>query len=164
MNYPGGDTYLRSVVLSSCFVVAVGCHRQSSAAIEDDQAQSRMADSAKAALAERSRSSASQVVDFTDEERSRYTRVEVMIQSHFPGVQVVRNGGGYSLRIRGGGSFASSNEPLVLVDGVTRTTADLDRINTKDVARIEVVKDGAAAYYGVRGANGVIVITTRRTP
>lgn len=122
------------------------------------------ADSARSATAERSRSSASQAVDFEGEERSRFSRVEQMIQAHFSGVTVVSTGGGYSIRIRGTGSLASGNEPLVIIDGASRTPADLRSVNPLEVKRIEIVKDGAAAFYGSRGANGVIVITTGRAP
>jgi TonB-dependent SusC/RagA subfamily outer membrane receptor len=45
---------------------------------------------------------------------------------------------------------------------VSRTTADLRGVNPRDVERIEVVKDAAASFYRARGADGVIVITTRR--
>lgn len=84
-----------------------------------------------------------------------------MIQAHFAGVQVTQQGGNYTIQIRGVGSFGSSNEPLVIVDGATRTVADLGRVSPLDVQRIEVFKDAAASFYGSRGANGVIVITTR---
>jgi len=80
----------------------------------------------------------------------------------FSGVQVTPKGGGFAIQIRGTGSFASNNEPLVIVDGATRSTSDLGRIDPRDVERIEVVKDAAASFYGVRGANGVILIKTRR--
>ena len=85
-----------------------------------------------------------------------------MIQARFSGVEVTQAGNAFSIKIRGAGSFASSNEPLIVIDGAVRTTADLASVNPKDVVRIEVMKDSAAAFYGVRGANGVIVITTRR--
>ena len=49
-----------------------------------------------------------------------------------------------------------------LIDGATRAVADLRGIDPRDVQRIEIVKDAAASYYGVRSANGVIIITTRR--
>jgi TonB-dependent SusC/RagA subfamily outer membrane receptor len=102
------------------------------------------------------------VVDFEEAERSRFTRVEQMIQARFSGVQVFPKGGGYTIQIRGTGSFGSSNEPLVIIDGASRSTADLGAIDPRDVERIAVVKDAAASFYGVRGANGVIMITTRR--
>ena len=141
---------------------STACHRQSRADSEAQRAEAQAADSVRNARVEQSRSSATQAVSFDENERSRFTRVEQMIQAKFSGVTVTPRGNGFSIKIRGTASFSSSNEPLVLIDGVSRTTADLGGINPKDVDRIEVVKDAAASFYGSRGANGVIVITTRR--
>jgi TonB-dependent SusC/RagA subfamily outer membrane receptor len=93
--------------------------------------------------------------------------VEQLLASRFTGVLTSRtSGGGLSLRIRGVGSFFSSNEPLVVVDDVPMQLNDgatLRAINPRDIASIEVIKDPAGlALYGVRGANGVIVIRTKR--
>ena len=93
--------------------------------------------------------------------------IEQMLASRFTGVQTSRTlHGGLSLRIRGVGSFMSSNEPLVVIDDVPIDVSDgatLRAINPRDIASIEVVKDPAGmALYGVRGANGVIIITTKR--
>ena len=70
------------------------------------------------------------------------------------------------MRIRGVGSFLSSNEPLYVIDDVPINLGDgatLRAINLRDIASIEVIKDPAGlALYGVRGANGVIVIRTKR--
>ena len=64
------------------------------------------------------------------------------------------------IRIRGSRSLNASNTPLVIVDGVP---ASLDVVNMNEVASIEVLKDASsAAIYGSRGANGVIIITTKR--
>ena len=64
------------------------------------------------------------------------------------------------LYVRGRASFASDGQPLVLVDGVERSFAD---IPVDDVAQISILKDASAtAVYGVRGANGVILVTTKR--
>ncbi len=61
--------------------------------------------------------------------------------------------------IRGISSFTGSNEPLVLVDGIER---ELDLVNTDDIESFSILKDASAsAVYGVRGANGVVLITTR---
>ena len=66
---------------------------------------------------------------------------------------------GTTVRIRGGSNtINSSDNPLVLVDGVE---APLDYLNPEDVHSIEVLKDGSSAIYGMRGANGVIMITTK---
>jgi TonB-dependent SusC/RagA subfamily outer membrane receptor len=71
------------------------------------------------------------------------------------------------VRVRGGGGVLGDGEPLFVVDGVPLRALGpggaLDGIVPEDVARIDVLKDAAsAAIYGSRGANGVILITTRR--
>lgn len=151
----------RSLLAATCAIVSIGCARASSGNPESAEA-ARQADSTRVAQSDRRRSSASQVVDFTMEERVRFTRVEQMIQAHFSGVTVTNSGSGFSIRIRGTSSFASSNEPLIIIDGASRSAGELSSLNTRDVVRIEIIKD-AAAFYGVRGANGVILITTRRS-
>ena len=66
---------------------------------------------------------------------------------------------GTSIRIRGGSnSFVAGTDPLVLVDG---SETLIDNVNPSDVHSITVLKDGSSAMYGVRGANGVILITTK---
>jgi TonB-dependent SusC/RagA subfamily outer membrane receptor len=83
-----------------------------------------------------------------------------------PGVDVVRVADGtYSVRVRGIRSMTGDNEPLFVVDGVPRTapgfTGALEAIPPSSIARIDVLKDASSlAMYGMRGANGVIVITT----
>ena len=90
------------------------------------------------------------------------------------GVQVNTNsgrpGGQTSVRIRGFSSINTTNNPLYVVDGValpvgtqTQNSNAIDFINPSDIASVEILKDAsAAAIYGARGANGVILITTRR--
>lgn len=92
--------------------------------------------------------------------------IEQLLMDKFPGVEVQsRPGGGVALRIRGVSSFYGSSEPLLVVDGVTIDQAanDLRWLNPHDIANITVLKNPAeTAIYGVRGGNGVIVITTKR--
>ena len=101
-------------------------------------------------------------------DRSRASRVEELFQGRRGGVMVTRTpDGGYSVRIRNAGGLVTDGEPLFVVDGtplaVMRPGHTLDGINPADVARIDVLKDAASAsIYGSRGANGVILITTRR--
>lgn len=89
-----------------------------------------------------------------------------------PGVRVNRRGGGqFSVIVRGFRSFGGGDEPLVdtganaplfVVDGVPRTLTSLEAIAPSSIVRIELLKDaGTLAAYGARGANGVILITTR---
>ena len=101
------------------------------------------------------------------EQNQAYSRIEELIEGRAPGVQVLRRSDGtFSLRIRGVSSPASSNEPLIVIDGASATgpsSRALGSLNPQDVQRIEVLKDAAStAFYGMRGANGVIVITTRQ--
>jgi TonB-dependent SusC/RagA subfamily outer membrane receptor len=97
----------------------------------------------------------------------RAGRVEQLLEGRIPGLQVISTGRGYALRIRGVGSMLASNEPLVVVDGMPvqafGTPGGLGWINPRDVERIDVLKDASStSIYGSRGANGVILITTRR--
>ena len=62
--------------------------------------------------------------------------------------------------IRGVSTFGANSTPLILVDGVERT---MDMVDTEDIASLSILKDASAtALYGVRGANGIVLITTRR--
>ena len=93
--------------------------------------------------------------------------VEELIQGRVAGARVVRlPGGGISLRLWGPSTIYGDNEPLYVLDGVPLQMTPgrgLDWINPADILRIEILKDVmATAPYGVRGANGVVLITTRR--
>jgi TonB-dependent SusC/RagA subfamily outer membrane receptor len=94
--------------------------------------------------------------------------IEQQLMDRFPGVDVQRiPGGGVTIRIRGPASFYSGGEPLYVVDGIALQmgTTDLRWLNPYDIASIKVLKDPAeTAIYGLRGGNGVIVITTKRSP
>lgn len=87
------------------------------------------------------------------------------LQGKVPGVTITNNGspsGTATVRIRGIGSFNSSQEPLYIVDGVPLTTA-MNTFNTNDIESMQILKDAASAsIYGSRAANGVIIITTKQ--
>jgi iron complex outermembrane receptor protein len=95
-------------------------------------------------------------------------RAEELLAGRFPGVEVYRAPGGIAVRIRGSSSVYGSNEPLYVVDGMPIDPGPggaLVGINPSDIEKIEVLKDaGSTAQWGVRGANGVIVIKTKRGP
>ena len=101
-------------------------------------------------------------------ERVRVSRVEELLMGRVAGVEVVRTpNGDFSVRIRGVHSFNGTDEPLLVVDGMQipagGTGRALSALAPNDIARIEVLKDaGATAAYGSRGANGVLVITTKK--
>ena len=95
------------------------------------------------------------------------------LQGRVSGVQIVQNSGapggtgGTSIRIRGISSITGSNNPLIVLDGfpLPDQSSDnvLNAINPNDIESIDVLKDAAAAsIYGVRGSNGVVMITTKK--
>src|SRR5213595_2429320 len=93
--------------------------------------------------------------------------IEQVLMGRFPGVEVTRGpDGGFAVRIRGGSSIRSGNTPLYVLDGVVIDPGPngyLTGINPNDIASIEVLKEPAeTALYGVRGANGVIIVKTKR--
>ena len=101
---------------------------------------------------------------------ARIARVETMLQGHIPGLEVIPQVGGFTLQIRGFKTLRQAggdDEPLLVIDDITVPAGSLGSalagIAPHDVARIDVLKDaGATAVYGSRGANGVIIITTKR--
>ncbi|HEX6039841.1 SusC/RagA family TonB-linked outer membrane protein, partial [Longimicrobium sp.] len=104
----------------------------------------------------------------------RVVSPEQLIQGKVAGVQVVDNnepGGGLSIRVRGGTSANASNEPLFVVDGTPLAVGGglsagrnpLNFLNPQDIESVVVLKDASAtAIYGSRGANGVVIITTKK--
>lgn len=94
--------------------------------------------------------------------------IEKLLQGRSAGLQIVNSsqdpGSGVTVRIRGGSSLRGSNAPLVVVDGFPLGDAgNLKQINPADINSIEVLKDASASsIYGSRGANGVIIITTKK--
>lgn len=87
------------------------------------------------------------------------------LQGKVPGMTITANGspsGVGTVRIRGIGSFNSSQDPLYIVDGVPTTRA-LNSLNASDIESMQVLKDAASAsIYGSRASNGVIIITTKQ--
>lgn len=92
------------------------------------------------------------------------TSTELVLQGKVAGLSLVRGTGdpssGASLRLRGGTSLSASNNPLIVVDGIPGV--DINSVQPSDIKTIDVLKDASAtAIYGSRGANGVIIITTK---
>jgi TonB-dependent SusC/RagA subfamily outer membrane receptor len=111
--------------------------------------------------------SQSTTVTAAEIERTPEQSVEHALQGRISGVRVTQMpDGGISVRIRGTTSINASSEPLFVLDGVAIEPGpggSLVGINMRDIASIEVLKDAAStAMYGLRGANGVIVIKTKR--
>lgn len=101
-----------------------------------------------------------------DDDTTNRSRTLAEMLGRIPGIQVTEtSGGGVTVRVRGTGSFRGGQDPLFVVDGVLMPSADaaLHGINPNTIASITVLKDaGETAIYGSRGANGVIVIKTKR--
>ena len=125
-------------------------------------------------------SSAISTVKATDVERTVVASLDGALQGKAAGVQVVQNAGnpgvGMTVRVRGSASITASNQPLYVVDGVPIFREDFSQfgaggqdlsaitgLNPDDIESINILKDAAAAaIYGSRGSNGVIMITTKR--
>lgn len=122
-------------------------------------------------------------VEMTEAVTMQAQTVDQMLKGRIAGVQMVGNdaspNSGVSIKIRGGSSLRGDNEPLYVVDGVimsgvgedaggaiggsrTESQNGLNGINPKDIESMEILKDASAtAIYGSRGANGVVLITTK---
>ena len=87
------------------------------------------------------------------------------LQGKIAGMTITDTGspsGTATVRIRGIGSFNSSQDPLYIIDGVPMTAGSLNTLNSNDIESMQVLKDAASAsIYGSRAANGVIIITTK---
>jgi TonB-linked SusC/RagA family outer membrane protein len=119
-------------------------------------------------------------VSARDFDREPVPSVGQALQGRVAGVQVTQStgqpGGALSVRIRGGTSISAGNEPLYVIDGIpvynndqatsTRSTNPVNALaalNPEDVESVEVLKDASStAIYGSRGANGVVIISTKR--
>jgi TonB-linked SusC/RagA family outer membrane protein len=109
-------------------------------------------------------SGAISTVKGADIDKLRPVRTEEALQGRASGVNVIQGGSPGSkptVLIRGIPSY-SGTDPIVIIDGVPQTLTDLNAINASEIESINVLKDAATtAIYGVKGGNGVIVVTTR---
>ncbi|WP_294081187.1 SusC/RagA family TonB-linked outer membrane protein [Proteiniphilum sp. UBA5384] len=104
-------------------------------------------------------------VSAKDLKKGVVTSTEQLLQGKVAGLSVTQNSGdpaaGAAMRLRGGTSLSASNAPLVVVDGIPGV--DINTVQPSNIISIDVLKDAsAAAIYGSRGANGVIIVTTNR--
>lgn len=100
-----------------------------------------------------------------DFENQPIIRAEEALQGRAAGVQVLKSsgaaGGDIKIRIRGSNSITGNNSPLIVIDGIVG--GDLGSLNSSDIESINILKDASAsAIYGSRGANGVVLVTTRK--
>ena len=98
-------------------------------------------------------------------EKLNLSRMDQALQGQVSGVAINTNsgspGGSSSIRIRGLSTFGD-NDPLILVDGVVYDSDGLNALNPNDIESINVLKDATAGIYGVRAANGVIIVETKK--
>jgi len=99
-----------------------------------------------------------------DVEKMNVSRMDQALQGQVAGVNISTNsgspGGSSNIRIRGLSTFGD-NDPLILVDGIVYDSQGLNALNPSDIESINVLKDATAGIYGVRGANGVILVKTK---
>jgi len=132
-------------------------------------------------VTDRERTGSISRITSADIEKQPVNNLLAAMQANIPGVQIVQNtgvpGGGFSILIRGRNSLISGNDPFYVIDGVpyssislagsrsfdiTPNANPLASINPSNIESIEVLKDAdATAIYGSRGANGVVLITTK---
>ena len=103
-------------------------------------------------------------VDGEDIEKMNMSRMDQALQGQMSGVTISTNsgspGGSANIRIRGLGTFGD-NDPLILVDGIVYDSQGLNALNPSDIKSITVLKDAMAGIYGVRAANGVVLVETK---
>ncbi len=151
------------LALAALLPACASGHRHTSAAQPDDSVSVGYGQQAR-----RNVTGAVASIETESQRDNSALQLEQLIQGRVAGVEVIRlDGARISLRIRGQNSINSGSEPLYVIDGMKvhaeSFTDAMAGINPGDVARIEVLKDaGATAIYGSEGANGVVLITTRR--
>jgi TonB-dependent SusC/RagA subfamily outer membrane receptor len=91
---------------------------------------------------------------------STYRSIYDILIANFPGLQIINN----AIIIRGTQAFGRNPTALMIVDGREVTRGYFSNIAPSDIAQINVLKDASAAVYGSRGANGVVIVVTKRGP
>ena len=95
----------------------------------------------------------------SENEIASYSNIADYIQGRVPGVMVLKNGGSTRYLIRGISTNSDATDPLLMIDGVE--VDSFDDVLPSQVESVEVIKDASASIYGIRGASGVIMITTK---
>jgi TonB-dependent SusC/RagA subfamily outer membrane receptor len=143
----------------------VGCQHRSSV-----PAQPPAPDRVKVGYGEQPRErvgGAVQSVTADELKDAKAPQIEQLLEGRFPGVEVLRTrSGGFLIHIRGVTTLLGRSEPLYVVDGLPveiDPERGLDWLSPAEIERIDILKDPAeTSMYGVRGASGVILITTKR--
>jgi TonB-dependent outer membrane receptor, SusC/RagA subfamily, signature region len=101
-----------------------------------------------------------------DLERNPDQSIESVLQAKYPGVQIMRTGDGIAIQLRGPGTFYSNGAALYVIDDVPMPAGrggGISGLNPYDIESIRVLKNPEdIGIYGIRGSNGVVLITTKR--
>lgn len=106
------------------------------------------------------------VVSMDDIENTPATSLDAALQGRVTGMEIISGGGepgeDASILIRGVRSISAGNDPLIVVDGVVDAVSSFSELEVQDIKNVSVLKDASStAMYGSRGANGVILVTTK---
>lgn len=88
--------------------------------------------------------------------------MEELLTSRLSSIVIRRARGHTWIELRGPSSINANTEALIIVDGIQNSTRGLLAMNPEHVQRIQLLKGASASAYGVRGGNGVVIVTTRR--
>lgn len=152
---------LRFVLMSLVAAVGVSCGTVHEAVSEDSSSYlDEQQNVGYGTVSARDNTMAVSTKKVNRQEVTVYNTIYDYLRGRVPGVEVGPSdgGGSASVRIRGAVSINGSTEPLYIVDGAP--VDDLSYLNPNDVYSVDVLKDASSAIYGVRGANGVIIVTT----
>lgn len=109
-------------------------------------------------MADKDKLYAVKAIDDDEMDYSSFRNIQEVLTGNFPGLQI-QNG---EIIIRNTASFTGDNAALIIVDGRESTMSSLENIATSDIKNISVMKDASASMYGSRGANGVVIVKTKR--
>ena len=139
----------RFVPILACLLLLAGCGAQKN--LSSDKRDTDRSDGYLA-----TETGAVQHVDLKEDDAISYRTLQDYLQAHVTGVEIGSNG---RIVIRGVNSINASTDPLILMDG--QEIHDTSSINPDEIHSVDVIKDGSAASYGMRGGNGVILITSK---
>lgn len=166
MHTPGRRPSVQWLVIAAS-VAAAGCAPQpASLALLPTPLplNVRLTREASSTAAAEARAAARDEISLT--ESARYAHIQDLLIARVPGLEVRPTGNGrFALFVRGRPALSDQHEPLVVIDGMqfSQNGAEvLSSLTPRDVKRVEVLRDAAATgIYGTRGANGVVLVTTR---
>lgn len=165
-NLKKGDVVVFSFMGFKDFKVTyAGQAKQNVTMAEDAQALDEVVVVGYGAVKKEDLTGSVSLVTAKDFNKGAINSVDGLLNGRTPGVNVTSSGtpgNGATIRVRGMSSLQGNNDPLIVVDGLP-ITGGLSSVNPNDIASFSILKDASAtAIYGNRGANGVILITTKR--